>query len=203
MNIKKILDKHLKWLRDENGGERANLSRADLSWADLSGADLSGANLSWADLSRADLSGANLSRANLSWADLSRANLSGAKGIWWLKRMLLDKPIVLKHLGFKVYKNHFIAYKTFGDFNQPPKKWGEIKAGKTIKERVDPDVWQTCSRGVNIGTLKWVKENCQSQIWEVKVDFRADIIVPIQTDGKIRVSECKIINRLTASWSNT
>ena len=57
--LKDILDKHLKWIRGEDGGERANLSRADLS-----GADLYGANLSGADLSRADLYGADLSRAN-------------------------------------------------------------------------------------------------------------------------------------------
>jgi uncharacterized protein YjbI with pentapeptide repeats len=53
--LKDILDKHLKWLRKEDGGERA----------DLSGADLSGAYLSWANLS-----GANLSGADLSWAYL-------------------------------------------------------------------------------------------------------------------------------------
>ena len=91
--LKNILDKHLKWLRGEYGGKRANLSganlfranlfRANLSGADLSRANLSGANLSGADLFRADLSGANLSgadlsRANLSGADLSRADLSGA-----------------------------------------------------------------------------------------------------------------------------
>ena len=86
--LKDVLDKHLKWLRDEDGGERANLSGADLSWANLSRADLFGANLSRANLSRADLSWANLSRANLSradlfgadlsWANLSRADLSGA-----------------------------------------------------------------------------------------------------------------------------
>ena len=91
--LKNILDKHLKWLRGENGGKRADLSGADLSgadlsgadlsWANLSGADLSGADLSRANLSRANLSGANLSGADLSWAnlpgaDLSRANLSGA-----------------------------------------------------------------------------------------------------------------------------
>ena len=81
--LKAILGKHLKWLRGEDGGERANLSGANLSGAylfeaNLSGADLSRANLSGADLSRADLSRADLSRANLSGADLSRANLSGA-----------------------------------------------------------------------------------------------------------------------------
>ena len=85
--LNEILEKHRKWLNDEEGGERAdlsganlsgaNLSGADLSGANLSGANLSGANLSWADLSGADLSGANLSWANLSWADLSGADLSG------------------------------------------------------------------------------------------------------------------------------
>lgn len=41
--LKDVLDKHLKWMRDEDGGERANLSRADLSRANLSWANLSGA----------------------------------------------------------------------------------------------------------------------------------------------------------------
>ena len=81
--LKEIIASHGKWLRYENGGERANLSGADLSGAnlsgaDLSGADLSGANLSGANLSGADLSGANLSGADLSGADLNGANLSGA-----------------------------------------------------------------------------------------------------------------------------
>ena len=61
--IKAILDKHYKWLRDEPDGKRADLSYADLSYADLSSADLSYANLSYADLSAADLRSANLSAA--------------------------------------------------------------------------------------------------------------------------------------------
>ena len=81
--IKNILDLHIKWLRDEEGGSRADLyaaylSGANLSRADLRGADLSGAYLSGADLSGAALSGADLSEANLSGAYLSRADLSGA-----------------------------------------------------------------------------------------------------------------------------
>ena len=40
-----ILAKHLKWLRSEEGGERANLSGANLSGADLSWANLSGAKI--------------------------------------------------------------------------------------------------------------------------------------------------------------
>jgi len=81
--LKTILDKHGKWIRSEEGGEKANLSCANLSYADLGSANLSCANLSYADLSyadlsHADLSCANLSSANLSYADLSPANLSSA-----------------------------------------------------------------------------------------------------------------------------
>jgi hypothetical protein len=76
--LEAILEKHLRWLKGEEGGERANLSRADLFRANLSGADLSGADLSGANLSGANLSGANLFRASLTRADLSGADLSGA-----------------------------------------------------------------------------------------------------------------------------
>lgn len=76
--INKTLKLHKKWLNEEKGGIRADLSRANLSEADLSRADLSGANLSIADLSGANLSGSDLFVVNLSRADLSAANLSGA-----------------------------------------------------------------------------------------------------------------------------
>ena len=90
--LKEICLNHIKWLNNE-GGEKAdlsranlsgsnlygsNISRADLSYANLSRADLYGANISRADLSYANLSGSNISRADLSSADLSHADLSGA-----------------------------------------------------------------------------------------------------------------------------
>ena len=73
--LKSILEKHCKWIRDEEGGERADLSSANLSYADLRYADLSSANLSYANLRYANLSSANLSYADLSSANLSYANL--------------------------------------------------------------------------------------------------------------------------------
>ena len=83
MDLKMILDKHHKWLKNEPGGVRANLRCADLRdanlrCADLSGADLRDANLSSANLRDANLSGANLSSADLRDANLSSANLSSA-----------------------------------------------------------------------------------------------------------------------------
>ena len=84
--LKEILDKHKKWVDEEEGGERANLSFADLSLVDLSFVDLfdanlkftnlSHANLSHADLSHVDLTGSDLTRANLRYTDLRNADLS-------------------------------------------------------------------------------------------------------------------------------
>ena len=68
--LQDILDKHKKWLNEEEGGERADLSDAYLRGAYLSGADLRGADLRRADLRRADLSDAYLSGADLRGADL-------------------------------------------------------------------------------------------------------------------------------------
>jgi hypothetical protein len=97
MDIKSILGKHGKWLRNVKGGERANLSgcnlskrnlrgsnlglsdlsESDLSLSDLSGSDLRGSDLSGSNLSLSNLSGSNLSLSNLSGSDLSGSNLSG------------------------------------------------------------------------------------------------------------------------------
>ena len=81
--LQEILDKHKKWLNNEDGGEKANLRDANLRGANLRGANLSYADLSYADLRDANLRGANLSYANLrdanlSYADLSYADLRGA-----------------------------------------------------------------------------------------------------------------------------
>ncbi|HFQ2795018.1 TPA: pentapeptide repeat-containing protein [Pseudomonas aeruginosa] len=53
--IAEVIDRHVKWVLNEAGGERADLSGAYLSAAILRGADLSGADLSGADLSEAIL----------------------------------------------------------------------------------------------------------------------------------------------------
>ena len=42
-----ILDKHEKWLNNEEGGKKADLREADLYGADLYGADLSEADLDY------------------------------------------------------------------------------------------------------------------------------------------------------------
>ena len=76
--LKEILERHRKWLNDEDGGERADLYGADLREANLYGANLYGADLYGANLRGADLYGADLYGANLYGANLRGANLYGA-----------------------------------------------------------------------------------------------------------------------------
>ena len=72
--LKTVLDLHVKWLRGETDGVRANLRGANL-W----GADLRSANLWGADLGSANLRSANLGSADLRGANLVGANLVGCK----------------------------------------------------------------------------------------------------------------------------
>ena len=76
-----VLQRHAKWLKNEEGGEKADLRDANLWGANLRGADLRGANLWGANLRGADLRDANLWGANLRGADLRDADLRGAN-LW-------------------------------------------------------------------------------------------------------------------------
>jgi uncharacterized protein YjbI with pentapeptide repeats len=98
IDVKSILEKHSKWLRNEEGGVRADLSgldlhgvdlsvvnlreanmnRVDLHDADLHGSDLREADMHGADLRNAYIGAADLRRADMRWADLSKADLSRA-----------------------------------------------------------------------------------------------------------------------------
>ena len=73
-----VLQRHAKWLKNEEGGEKANLQGANLWGADLQDANLRGADLRGANLRGANLRGADLRDANLRDADLWDANLRGA-----------------------------------------------------------------------------------------------------------------------------
>ena len=68
--LDEVLEKHRKWLHDEEGGECAYLRGANLRGADLWRANLRGANLQDAYLQNANLRGANLQDADLRGANL-------------------------------------------------------------------------------------------------------------------------------------
>jgi hypothetical protein len=73
--LKKVLDKHQLWLKNEHGGAMADLRGANLRGAVLRMADLRVANLCGANLRGANLREANLREANLRMADLREADL--------------------------------------------------------------------------------------------------------------------------------
>ena len=77
--LKATIYKHAKWVRGEDGGERADLRNADLCSASLCDADLRGADLCDANLCGTNLRGADLCDADLYGANLRSANLRGAK----------------------------------------------------------------------------------------------------------------------------
>ncbi len=81
--LNEILEKHKKWLNNEEGGERANLCNADLHNTILGGANLCGANLGGANLCSADLGGADLRSADLRGAILGGANLDYSAWPLW------------------------------------------------------------------------------------------------------------------------
>jgi hypothetical protein len=166
----------------------ANLSNADLCGADLSNADLSYANLSYADLSEANLSNADLSKSDLRRADLCGANLSGVVG-------LMDAiEYISEH--FERCDEGIIVYKIFNRNYAPPSSW-KIKKGAIIKEVVNFDRTLDCACGVNVATKRWI--HCELETWKclIKWEWLVGVCVPYSTDGKIRASKVKLLERIS------
>ena len=143
-----------------------------------------------ADLRGAHLSGAYLSGADLSGADLYGADLSGAVG-------LLDACEYVA-ANFKRVRGGIEVFKSFGEQYEPPRGW-EIKPGAELSEVVNPLPTLDCACGVNVGTREWCDRNCQKTVWRclVKWEWLPSMVVPYNTDGKVRVGRVKLIEPLT------
>ena len=205
MNLEEILKKHELWLLGDKAGERANLSGADLcgvnlSDADLSVADLSGVNLSDADLSGADLSDANLFGVNLSDANMEGVNLSGAnmEGVNLSGAKNLLSPINYLKENFEHTDEGYIVYKCFNNMYSAPDKW-DISIGSVIEEEVNPNRTTTCGCGINVAPLDWVRnEYPHRQVYKLLIrwEWLSGVVVPYNTDGKIRCARAEIIERV-------
>ena len=161
MNIPEILAKHEKWVRDEKGGERANLTganlaRADLTDASLVGANLVGANLVDAKLTDANLVGANLTRANLTNANLVGAYLAGAN----LKGTCLDPEAPLPEADLSELEEKDGWY--YGYRTQKSQHCGDTvyEPGKSYEAPYFSVSTKTdCHPGIYLAPLDWLKEN--------------------------------------------
>ena len=179
-----------------------NLSEANLRGADMRVADLRVANLSGADLSEANLSEANLLRANLSEANLSGADMRGAilRGANLSQVNGLLNPIDYIKENFETTTEGIICYKTFSEHYTPPSSW-IISPGSVIEEVVNYLPNCDCASGVNVATLDWVKRQTYGAIWKclVKWEWLPGIVVPYNTDGKIRAARVQLIEQIERS----
>ena len=168
--------KFLELLKESKAKAAEYLGDADLSDADLSDADLSGANLS----------GAYLSGAYLSDANLRRADLSDAKG-------LLD-AINYMEAHFERTDEGYIVYKSFNENYSAPDSW-KIEPGEIIEETVNCDRTTGCGCGINAAPLEWVRRNGRNQPYKLLIrwEWLPGVVVPYNTDGKIRCSKAQIL----------
>jgi hypothetical protein len=181
--------------------QRANLRGADLTRANLRGAELAGANLREADLREARLTdanlrsgklmGADLNRAKLKDADLLGANLSGANG--------LINPAEYIKREFETVEDGVLCYKTF-DMNFSAPDYWRIEKGNVVEESVNPLRTLDCGCGVNVATFQWMRRYWPTprEIWRCRIAWPdlAGVVVPYNTDGKIRAERVKLLERI-------
>lgn len=168
----------------------ADLRCASLSFSTLNGADLNNARLSDADLDSASLRFANLSGADLRRTNLFETDLSCAIG-------LLD-PITYLAEVFDRTEEGYVVYKVFNAVFAPSPKW-TIKPGEIITEEVNPCRTNICGCGINVAPLEWVKCSYPGQdIYKllIKWEWLAGVIVPYNTDGKIRCARAQIVGKV-------
>jgi len=174
----------------------ADLSGANLAQADLGGANLKGANLRSTCLSGSNLAGANLTNANLTWTNLNGVNLSGARGLLDPAQYLADT--------FEATDEGYIVYKTFGWQYASPESW-RIEPGSVITEVVNPDRCTECASGVNVATREWLAEHAPNcEIWRCLLAWRdlPSVVVPYNTDGKIRCGGVTLLERVSEKRSH-
>ena len=196
----------------------ANLSNADLGGADLMDANLRSANLRGANLRGADLMDANLMDANLMDANLMDVNLMDVNLRNADFRGAVLRGAVLRNADFRnadfrgaggidkyltspLYLlldqvGKIRAYKLTNQKDEGPIRGGIIYTiGKVIKVKADVNENIQCSYGISVATLDWCILNWQLGYKIKLVEFtRKDIAcIPIASDGKFRVSKCKVI----------
>lgn len=137
-------------------------------------------------LSDANLRRANLSDADLRRADLSDADLSGSQG-------LID-AINYMEAHFERTDEGYIVYKSFNSSYAAPDKWS-IRLGEVIEEVANPDRTCECGCGINVAPLEWVKRDNCNQPFKLLIrwEWLPGVVVPYNTDGKIRCSKAQIL----------
>ena len=95
---------------------------------------------------------------------------------------------------FERTEEGYIAYKTFNSKYTAPDKW-KIEPGEILEEVCNPERTCDCGCGINVAPLGWVRVRQSGQIYKMLIRFEwlAGVVVPYQTDGKIRCSRAQIV----------
>ena len=88
----------------------------------------------------------------------------------------------------------YIVYKTFGENYSAPESW-KIEPGEIIEETVNCDRTTECGCGINVAPLEWVRRNGCNQPYKLLIrwEWLPGVVVPYNTDGKIRCSKAQIL----------
>ena len=158
-----ILAAHLKWLKNESNGIRANLIRANLMGANLMDANLMGANLMGANLIRANLMDANLMDANLpKTAILAEGELIGYKKLangCICKVKILSETPRLNSIGSRKCRAESVLVLEGEGNSQNPSGKGDIlhyATGLTVKctNPFCDDIRLECASGIHFFITK-------------------------------------------------
>ena len=109
----------------------------------------------------------------------------------------------MNYYGIKHTKTKAIFYKAVRKINNEycADRDNDFKyeIGKTKEEKCDTDINNTCSYGINISHLNWAlnfgKDWDKLAIIEVETKI-SDIVMPIDTDGKVRTSKVKVLREV-------
>ena len=140
---------------------------------------------------------AALGGADLRDADLSGADLSGAEN-------LLSAVDYVKN-NFECTAEGVIAYKVFGALYSFPTKW-KIQPKSIITENVNANRTNDCGCGINVATLEWVRRShFVEDIWKVLIrwEWMCGVVVPYNTDGKIRCERVELVEMINEKESQT
>ena len=88
----------------------------------------------------------------------------------------------------------YIVYKSFNSNYTAPDRW-KIEPGEVIEEVANPDRTCECGCGINVAPLEWVRRDNSKQPYKLLIrwEWMPGVVVPYNTDGKIRCSKAQII----------
>ena len=88
----------------------------------------------------------------------------------------------------------YIVYKSFNSNYTAPDRW-KIEPGEVIEEVANPDRTCECGCGINVAPLEWVRNDNYNQPYKLLIrwEWLPGVVVPYNTDGKIRCSKAQIL----------